>query len=476
MKRTLAIILAVMTGLTLFASCGKGNEYKDVWELYEPETVGGLAADLQADYTADAETVAYLAALKKTFSNLPASPDADFKTVETDGGVAVTDYLGEERAVRIPDTFGGKAVVAVSDAAFADCKTLEKLYIPDTVVTYGKGVLKGCSSLKALHAPLPTGKDAYLGYLFGAAAYSDNAMHIPSSLAYFELGTAMTELPARALFDCNDLVLVTLPASVSTIGTYAMYNCKSLLELDVSGVKTLSDHALDSCAALTRLDFGNALTTLGFGALQGCDGLRRLTLPFIGDGGENPYLGYAFGAEVPDFAKGFYPPYLSEVTLLASCSSLGDYAFFECETLTRVNLCEGLSSIGVRAFAGCKRLTAANLPASLETIRENAFFGCLSLTSLSFAEGSALERIGVNAFYKCGQLKTVTLPDSLKALPASCFADCFSLESIDLGGVTTVGKNAFHRCTRLTSATIADNAVIEDGNEPLARAKEGAQE
>lgn len=469
MKRTLAIILAAMLMVLAVSACRKQEQDGDGTESYLPETVGELAADLQADYTADAETVAYLAALKKIFSNLPASPNADFKTVETDGGVAVTDYLGEDRAVRIPDTFGGKAVVAVSDAAFADCKTLEKLYIPDTVVTYGKGILKGCSSLKALHAPLPTGKDAYLGYLFGAAAYTDNAMHIPSSLAYFELGTAKTELPAHALFDCNDLVLVTLPTSVSTIGTYAMYNCESLLELDVSGIKTLSDHALDSCAALTRLDFGNALTTLGFGALQGCDGLRRLTLPFIGDGGENSYLGYAFGAEVPDFAKGFYPPYLSEVTLLAACSSLGDYAFFECETLTRVNLFEGLSSIGVRAFAGCKRLTLADLPASLETIRENAFFGCLSLTSLSFAEGSVLERIGVNAFYKCGQLKTVTLPDTLKALPASCFADCYSLESVDLGGVTTVGKNAFHRCTRLTSATVADNAVIEDGNEPLDR-------
>ena len=469
MKRTLAIFLAVITILTLFASCGKENRNEDAWELYEPETAEASDPDLQSDYTADAETVAYLDALKKTFLNLPASPAADFKTAETDGGVAVTDYLGEDRAVRIPDQFDGKAVVAVSDAAFADCKTLEKLYIPDTVRTYGEGVLKGCSSLKALHAPLPQGEDAYLGYLFGSSAYTDNARDIPSSLAYFELGGTMTELPAHALFDCNDLVLVTLPAGVTAVGAYALYNCESLLALDVSGIKTLSEHALDSCAALTRLDFGEALTTLGFGALQGCDELRRLTLPFVGDGGENAYLGYAFGAEVPDFAKGFYPPYLSEITLLAQGSSLGDYAFFECETLTRVNMCEGVRSIGVRAFAGCTRLTSIALPASLESIRENAFFGCISLETISFAEGSALKSIGINAFYKCGQLKEIALPDSLKSLPASCFADCFSLCSVDLGGVTAVGKNAFHRCTRLASATIADNAVIENGNTPLDR-------
>lgn len=470
MKRTLAWLLALLLICVCAASCGaKDGEDTEEFETYFPETIEPIDDTLQTDYTSNADTVAYLDDLKKTFTDLPASPAADFKIVSSDGGVRITDYLGSDIAVRIPDTIDGKAVVAIADAAFADKTDIKKLYIPDCVTSFGTGILKGCSSITALRTPLPDGETSYLGYLFGGTSYADNARDVPSSLVYLEIGGTMTKLFDYALFDCNDLRLLTLPDAVNSIGAYALYNCESLLALDVGGLTSLDEHALDSCAALTRLEFDEGLIAIGFGALQGCDGLRNLKLPFVGDGKENPYLGYVFGASVPDFAKGYYPPYLTEIELLASCDALGNYAFFECETLTGVTMNEGIQSIGARAFAGCKRLTSADLPASLESICENAFFGCLSMETVSFAEDSVLERIGVNAFYKCGQLKEITLPDSLKSLPASCFADCFSLCSVDLGGVTAVGKNAFHRCTRLASATIADNAVIENGNTPLDR-------
>ena len=425
---------------------------------------------LQADYTADEDTLAYLELLQQTFFELSASPAEDFKIAEVDGGVAVTDYLGDAKAVRIPDTLNGKAVVAITDAAFADCKQLETLYIPDGVQTYGIGVLKGCTALQKLRAPMPSKEEtAFLGFLFGGDTPLDNAMDVPASLVYFEMGGSNQTLAPYAFFDCNDLQFIALPKTLTEVEKYAFYNCSRLIHLDVSSLSSLGEHALDSCSSLTRLDFSQSLTSLGFAALQNCDGLRTLTLPFVGDGGEHSDLGYVFGASVPDFAKGYYPPYLVQIDLLPTCKELGNYAFYECLSLTRITIPEGLSSVGVRAFAGCERLEELSLPASLKSVRENAFFGCLSLKSVSFADGSVLESIGINAFYQCGQLKEICLPASLKALPASCFADCFSLERVDLGGVSSVGKNAFHRCTRLASATVAEAVEIEDGNEPLAR-------
>ena len=218
----------------------------------------------------------------------------------------------------------------------------------------------------------------------------------------------------------------------------------------------------------SQTQFGKSLTSIGIGALEGCIGLRSLTLPFVGGTAtENTYLGYLFGATVPDFSGGFYPPYLTRVTLLDGAPAIGDYAFYECDSLVSLTLPEGMTSIGVRAFSACVRLSAIDLPNSLTSIGDNAFFGCLSLARVGLdANASRLTALGVNAFYGCDALESVVLPTGLTTLPASCFAGCVSLATVDLGGVMQVGKNAFYQCTRLTHLKARDGIVLDDGNDP----------
>ena len=217
---------------------------------------------------------------------------------------------------------------------------------------------------------------------------------------------------------------------------------------------------------MTVLEFGEGLSSIGFGALEGCVGLRTLTLPFVGGSvNENTYLGYIFGAAVYDFAKGYYPTYLTAVTLLSTCKTLGNYAFYECETLTEMELPETLTSIGIRAFDGCIRLTDITLPDGVTSIGDNAFFGCISLESVAFGASSKLTKIGINAFYDCTALTEITLPQSLKSLPASCFAGCLLLKEIDLGGVTAVGKQAFRNCKSLASISARSDITFDDGND-----------
>ena len=330
-------------------------------------------------------------------------------------------------------------------------------------------VLKGCDNLISLRTPLPAEEEKqFLGYLFGSDSHEDNARDVPAALKYLELGGNAHRLADFALFDCNDLVCVTLPKSMTEIGSYALYHCSSLLELNTAHLTRLAEHALDSCSALTVLTFGKELTSIGLGALEGCDALRSLTLPFVGGTPlENQYLGYVFGAEVPDHANGFYPTYLSAVEVLDGCIMLGGYAFYECETLTKVTLPETLTEIGIRAFAGCKRLIGLSFPDALKTIRENAFFDCISLQTVAFGDSSALSTLGINAFYNCYALTSVILPESLKSLPASCFACCLDLETVDFGGVTEVGKNAFRHCISLKNAVAPSDISLEEGNDSI---------
>lgn len=473
LKKIISVGLAALSLAACLASCSNGSEDSDVTEHpLVAETAEPIADELRNDYTDDEELRETVQALRDSFADMAQTPAAAFSYVLENGAVTVTKYNGEADAVRVPATIDGAPVVAIADAAFAENTTLKALYLPDSVQTLGEGILTGCNRLQSLRTAClgaTASADGFLGYLFGAAKYADNPIAIPSTLVYLELG-AMQSLPDFALFDCNDLVCITLPASMKALGTYSLYNCSSLQAINTEHLQILGEHALDSCRALTVLELGEGVTKIGIGALEGCSALRNLVLPFVGGGTkETSYLGYLFGAEVPEFSKGYYPPYLTRVTLLSTCTRLEANAFLDCAPLLAVELPDTLTSVGIRAFAGCVRLAELELPALVASVGDNAFFGCLGLVRVTFAEGSVLTSLGVNAFYNCSALKAVDLPQSLKALPSSCFAGCLSLERANLGGVMTVGKNAFRHCQSLTALTVQPSAVFEDGNAPATR-------
>ena len=466
-KKTTAFCLAVLMLSALLTSCRRGGETSFETQNEEIETEGAITPEQQKDYTDDSEKLAYLQALGATFFEMSETDAQFFTVVEENGFLTVTGYTGTATEVRVPAEIGGKPVIAVGDGAFVGNGVITTLYLPDSITRVEKGSLADMIALRALRTPLLGSSDApYLGSLFGASKYEDNPINVPATLEYLELGGNMETLVDFALFDCNDLVLVSLPNTLKKLGSYSMFGCSSLLALDVSCLTSVGEHALDRCTSLTRLDFGEGLTSIALGALEGCINLRSLTLPFVGGSAtENNFLGYIFGATVPDFAAGYYPTYLVEVRLLSTCTFLGNYSFYECDSLLRVELPTSLTSVGVRAFSYCTRLEGITIPDSVTRIGENAFFGCKKLQSVTFGSASALDEIGINAFYGCQSLTTITLPKGLTSLPASCFADCKALSTVDLGGVTRVGKNAFHNCVALTSLTASLSVVFDDGNE-----------
>jgi len=461
-RKLMALLLAALLCATGLSACKNESDFDG--EIMTLAPLDALDVDKLGDYSADSETMKTLEKYKNTFSTMTESPRTLFELTERNGAWQITKYVGNVQFLRIPAEIDGKPVTSIADGAFRSDKvdkdgnivkneTLLALYIPDSVTSIGTKVFEHCTALESLRTPLMGADSAtaqYLGYLFGASNYVDNARDVPASLKHLELGGNYTELPAHALFDCNDLIYVAFPETLKSIGTYAMYNCKSLVALDVRNLTALAPHALDACRGLTKLTFGESLTSIGIGALEACDSLRTLTLPFVGGSAtENTYLGYIFGATVPDFSAGYYPQYLTRVTLLPTCTSIGNYAFHECDMLTEVVLPETLIAIGTRAFSGCLYLSKINFPAALTTVGDSAFFGCRSLTEIDLGQ-TALTRVGINAFYYCDALTAVTLPTTLTSLPSSCFAGCTKLETINLEGISEIGTNAFRGCPKIT--------------------------
>ena len=464
-KKRLVWLLIVCLLTASFSACGNKNNSSNI-----PEETTDAPIDTTPVQIED-EGINFWIENNAGFDNAIEGTAEDFEyEIVNETTITILSYKGTNEHLIIPSTMEGFSVTAIADNAFAENITLKTLIIPQNIQTIGTGVLKGCANLHSLQTPLMgENKEStqYLGYLFGASKHEDNARDIPASLKCLRITGEWQSLPAYSLFDCNDLICLDLPDGVTVIEKFALYNCASLKQIDgIEKIVTFGDRALMDCSDLQILTLGNALENVGFGAFEGCDSIRSLTLPFVGySRTQNTYLGYIFGAAHPDFAKGFYPKNLARITLTDACQTLDHYAFFECTSLKEILLPEGLTSIGVRAFYGCTSLWSVKLPNTVTTIRELAFANCDALTTIDFGKG--LTTIGINAFYNCDSLTEIVLPQTLKSLPASCFAGCISLTKIDFGGVTDVGAEAFRHCNAVTTVTATQEIDFEKGNDSV---------
>ena len=117
---------------------------------------------------------------------------------------------------------------------------------------------------------------------------------------------------------------------------------------------------------------------------------------------------------------------------------------------------DDVTSIGQYAFYKCTSLTSIDIPNSVTSIGKHAFESCSGLTSIAIPD--SVTSIGQQAFYKCTSLTSIEIPDSVTTIGPDAFNSCSSLTSVTIGNsVTIIGQYAFQNCSGLTS--IVSNAM-----------------
>ena len=131
------------------------------------------------------------------------------------------------------------------------------------------------------------------------------------------------------------------------------------------------------------------------------------------------------------------------IVLPQSITSIGDYAFFDCNELSRVCIKSNITEIGSDAFAACNALSYINIPDSVVNIGTGAFSGCLSLWLSKLPDGITV--LNECVFQDSGMQSMPRQENpAITKISTAAFEACQSLDGIDIGGViTTIEQDAF---------------------------------
>ena len=172
---------------------------------------------------------------------------------------------------------------------------------------------------------------------------------------------------------------------------------------------------------------------------------------------------------------------VKKVVIEDGVTSVGDYAFYNCSSLTSITIPKNVTSIGNSVFENCSSLTDITIPDSVTSIGDSAFSMCIRLTSITIPDSvtsigewafhssgltsitlpSSVTNIGKSVFNNCMELTSITIPESVTNIEDSAFAGCLGLTSITIpNSVTSIGDRAFINCNGLTSITIPDSVTI----------------
>ena len=154
----------------------------------------------------------------------------------------------------------------------------------------------------------------------------------------------------------------------------------------------------------------------------------------------------------------FYFCFLLEIVIPSSVTSIGDWAFSSCDSLSKIVIPSSVTSIGKGAFSYCDSLLEIVIPSSVTSIGDSAFYGCYSLSEIVIP--SSVTSIADGAFFGCDSLSEIVIPSSVTSVGYGAFSFCSSLSEIVIpSSVTSIGKGAFSHCDSLSEIVIPSSVT-----------------
>lgn len=358
---------------------------------------------------------------------------------------ALVDNPGSVTSLRLTGTANAADLFFID----SDMKNLTSLDLSGlTIAAYDGEPLKQKKNYAA--ATIPTGTFAGSGITslvlpespvtLGDMCFSGTKLRTVTVGSYVSLGTGV-------FASCPDLETVTL--NTATTGTYTFRDCPALKSVTMPAATQVGAYAFAGCSALDNID-APLIHTLGDAAFNGCTALKA----FEFDGGLRSIGNYAFTYSGLENLQ------------LVDCenlTSIGEWAFAHCPSLSIVELPESLTSLGEGAFFDCTALATISAPGGVNALPAYALKGA-PLTDSPDLLQEGITSIGNHALSGTGAEK-VTFPSTLSYLGDNAMENMTNLQTLNgeaLQSVPELGQNVWQGITQNDVELAVAPELVED--------------
>ena len=400
-------------------------------------------------------------------------------SVETIGNGAFYDCRDLER-ITLPS-----ALQKLSNSTFYDCTALSEVTFPASLKTIEKSAFSGCRKLSKVK--LPASLTTIQSYVFDRCSALKTVFYDGSLERWSQINTSNDFLgyssPSLVMDDYTaQFILVEdgpfaepIPKKTVTITKYTGKESTVILPSTISGwpVTKIGEAALKDNTTITSVTIPASVTEIGSNAFAGCTNLTsvhyagdwsNLTIqsgnPAVQDAANAPLFDFEF---TPDNTAVIVTNYkyngaAADVTIPSRykgkpVTTIGHAAFFN-SAVTSVTIPDSVTSISDDAFVNCPQLTNISIPNSVTYIGFSAFNSCTSLKSITLP--SSLSTIQSYAFCNCGNLETIRIPVSVTSIGNCAFADCPSLMTVTYSG----SKKQWDAITKGSNNDVLENHLI----------------
>jgi hypothetical protein len=364
------------------------------------------------------------------------------------------------------------SVTSIGSYAFASCRGMTSVTIPNSVTSIGEIAFADCSGLTSVTIPNSVNiieRNAFL------ACFGLTSITIPNSVE---------TIGESAFSSCYGLTSVTLGNGLTSIGRWAFSNCYNLTSIIIpNSVTGIGSLAFEDCSSLTSINIPSSVTLIERSIVAGCTALTSITVDSenkVYDSRDN--CNAIINSTTNELVAGCKSTIIPD-----NVTSLGLGAFEHCRGLTAINIPNGITKINDDAFYGCTGLTSIIIPSSVSYIRRTAFAYCSGLSTITVESGNqvydsrdncnaiietrsntliagckntiipnTIETI-FSAFYGCSDLKSINIPNSVTCIGVDAFRES-GLRSISISNsVTTIDFSAFGGCNSLSVVYIPES-------------------
>lgn len=291
-----------------------------------------------------------------------------------------------------------------------------------------------------------------------AAAVGWSGYRTVIKTVYVDAG--ITSLSDFAFFGCSALTSVQFAEGgcLTTVGGSVFNGCTSLRELVLPGyVKMIYGNAFRGCSSLEKIYLPDSTSYIAGNTFAGCGQV---------------VLNVAYNSYAKQYAINNNLRYTErdrEITAGGSCGSSASWVLYSDGTLSiqGTGALSNPSSAGAVAWAAYREsIRSVDIAAGITTLPDFAFYRCSSLTEVRFADGSQVATIGGSAFSGCTNLRSLTLPGCVKTAYGNAFRDCTNLRALVLpDSLTYMSGNVLRGCNQVvltvTSGSYAERWAID---------------